>query len=1106
MRHPSPSILMLLLGLLITGCAQEDQAEVPETQAPPRFTLIDPAASGLHFANQLTEGPNTNILMYEYFYNGGGVATADFDGDGLTDLYFTGNMTPNHLYLNRGDLRFEEVTEASGTAGRPGPWTTGVTVVDLNADGRPDLYVSNSGMLPPDKRRNQLFLNERNDAAGIPVFREAAAEYGLDLPSFTNQAYFVDYDGDGDLDALMLNHNPKALPILNVEKTAQLLGTPDPERGLRLYRNDGSRFTDVTEAAGLNGSALSYGLGLALTDLNDDGFPDSYVSNDYEVPDYLYVNNGDGTFTDQLADRIDHTSHFSMGSDIADVNNDGAPDIFTLDMLPDEDRRRKLLMADDNRSRHDLNRASGFPEQRMRNMLQLNRGDGTFAEVGQLAGVAATDWSWSALLADLDNDGFKDLHVTNGYVRDYTNMDFIKYMDDFVRTRGRLQRADVLELLKHMEASEISNFAFANTGGYAFEDRTAAWGLQRPSNSNGAVAADLDNDGDLDLVVSNNNGPAFLYKNGTEQTHFLQVQLSGDAPNTSAIGAVVTLHYDSSLQRQELYPNRGYLSAGPTVLHFGLGAGTQVPRLTVRWPGGKTREFREVAADQRLTLTESDGAEVTDTPTEAVATLLEAMQLPFNWKGTPVGYRDFDRQALLPREISAGGPTLVAGDVNGDGREDLIVGNQRRDGLQLFTATTGGGFTSQSLPAGGGTADFRYSALALADFTGDGVPDLYVGRGGYHALGGESAELKDMVLVNDGGGNFRESDLLPALASNTSTVAVDTAAGQRLLFVGGYAIPGSYPLSTPSYLLEIDKEGKFQPLPAPLLDELGLVTDAIWADLEGDGTAELIVAGEWMPIRIFSVVDGAVSDVTEKFLPGSAGGWWNTLAVADFNGDGRLDLLAGNEGSNNLFGVTDSTPASLYAADQDGNGSVDPLFSYYVNGELRPDLTRDELVGQLAKQRGRYPDYKSYAGVTTGELVSELKAEGKRLEAGNLATTLYLQREDGRMVQTALPVEAQYAPVHVIIPVDVDRDGDLDLILAGNESRARLRYGSSDANHGILLRNDGDGHFSYVAQPASGLNLRGDVRSGVPLGDRLLFGVDGLRIDGYRLGDAQLTR
>ncbi|WP_198661619.1 VCBS repeat-containing protein [Lewinella sp. IMCC34183] len=1100
MRPLSLLFLPALLATCLTGCGEGDRSAPAEQTA--RFALVPPEASGVTFSNTLTEGPNTNVLMYEYFYNGGGVAAADFNQDGLTDLYFTSSMGDNRLYLNEGDWKFRNVTDASQAGGRSGPWKTGVAVADVNADGLPDLYLSYSGMLPPEKRRNQLFINQGAGPDGVPVFNEEAARYGLDLMAFTNQAYFFDYDQDGDLDALLLNHNPKSLPILNVEKTRQLLATPDPDRGLRLMRNDGGRFTDVTEAAGINGSALSYGLGVALSDLNGDGLTDVYVSNDYEVPDYLYYNNGDGTFTDRLAEQMGHTSHFSMGSDVADINNDGHPDLFSLDMLPADNRRRKLLMADDNRSKHELNRASGWQEQNMRNMLQLNRGNGTFAEIGQLAGVAATDWSWSALLADLDNDGYKDLHVTNGYVRDYTNMDFIKYMEDFVAARGRLQRTDVRELVNEMPASDVSNFVFRNGGNLRFQDVTREWGLERPSNSNGAVTVDLDNDGDLDLVTNNLNQPAFLYRNDSPAgaNHYLQVELRGPDGNPAGIGASVTINGDSTTQLQELFPNRGFLSSGPFVLHFGLGARTQVRGLTVRWPDGRVEQFSDVPADQRFLVEHRNAAPSVARQKIAEAPLLMEADGDIVYRDPVDDVRDFDRQPLLPRQLSHSGPVMATGDLNGDGLADLLIGGNQTSALQLFLTRAGGGFApprSIDLP---GSGSYRVTDLAITDLDGDDQPDVYVARGGYHQLTSESDQLKDVLLHNAGAGKL-EPGTLPASPTATGCVAAGQTPDGAVVFVGGQAVPGRYPEVVPSYLLRFGKNAAPERLPVELPG--GIPTDATWSDLDGDGQQELIVVGRWMPLTVLAWEGGTLSRVTERYFSDVPTGWYNVVHVEDLTGDGRPDILVGNEGENQLFNVSEATPAELYAADLDRNGSVDPILSYYNQGEQVPDPTRDELLGQLSGQRVRFPDYRSYSVVTTADLLSPLDQTGTRLRATDLATRLYLQGEDGTFTSMSLPVEAQFAPVHAILSLDANDDGHRDLILAGNELHPRLRYGPSDANPGLLLAGDGTGNFTYVSQSRSGLDLRGAVRAAVTIDRRVFFGSVGGAVTTYQIASAR---
>ncbi|MBC6996065.1 VCBS repeat-containing protein [Lewinella lacunae] len=943
--------------------------------------------------------------MYEYFYNGGGVAAGDLNGDGKTDLYFTANMAENRLYLNAGDLHFTDVTQPSGAGGRPGPWKTGVTLADVNADGKLDIYLCYSGMLPPEKRANQLFINQGNGPDGVPVFRDEAAAYGLAGTAFSNQMYFFDYDRDGDLDGLLLNHNPQALPVLNAAKTRELLANPDPDRGLRLYQNTGGKFKDVTEAAGISGSALSYGLGLAIADLDNDGDPDFYVSNDYEVPDYLYYNNGDGTFTDHLGEQMSHTSHFSMGSDAGDINNDGHLDLFTLDMLPADPRRQRLLQPDDNRSKLDLNLASGFHHQTMRNMLQLNRGDGTFAEIGRLAGVAMTDWSWSALLADFDNDGWQDLHVTNGYLKDYTNLDFIKYMEDFTAAKGRLQRTDLRELLEQMPASDLRNFAFGNQHNGTFADRTADWGLARPSNSNGAVYADLDNDGDLDLVVNNLDRAAFVYRNDLTGQNYLSVALEGPAGNPQGIGARVEIRADDLQQIREQFPNRGYLSCVDPVLHFGLGARTQVQRLVVTWPDGARQNLEAVEVNQRIVLRHQEAGEVRPAPAKATApSWFREVSSPLAYTDPPAEQRGFDEERLLPREYAQPGPVL---------------------------AVEGG-----------------------------------------------------KVLAKAGTGRV--------LARSSGKYAVE--------FVGNAYLPGRYPLVDAVTLYPLN-DGQRTPLTSPLPQELqsiGKINAATWADLDGDGADELVVAGEWTPLLCFTF-DGQQLQPYAGAFPPPLTGWWTALHLSDFNGDGRLDLLAGNQGLNNLFSASPELPLELYAADLDGNGALDPILSYYgPDGRRYADLTRDELLGQLAGLRKKYPDYRSFADQSLDDIFPSWPEGTLHRTAEMLETVLYLSQADGRYARAELPLEVQYAPVHTITAADFNADGHRDLLLCGNDGKEKQRWGKAEANTGILLQGDGKGGFGYVPQATAGLKLRGDVRSVLAYQDLLLFGIRGKKVRAYR--------
>ncbi|AQG82457.1 VCBS repeat-containing protein [Spirosoma montaniterrae] len=1120
----------VLIGLLIWGlfaCQKTDErAETQPVSGPPLFTLLTPEQTGIAFQNRLDEGLNTNILLYEYFYNGGGVATGDFNGDGRIDAYFTANMADNRLYLNQGNRdgepwQFRDVTDASGAGGRPGPWKTGVTVVDINADEKLDLYVCYSGAMPPEKRVNQLFVNQGNDANGVPRFAEQAAQYGLDSPGFSNQAYFLDYDRDGDLDMLLLNHNPKNLPILNEASTAELLRTDDPERGLRLYKQTAGRFTDVTQQAGINGSPLSYGLGLGMADINDDGWLDFYVSNDYTVPDYLYINNRNGTFANELPNSIGHTSQFSMGNDVADVNNDGRADIFTLDMLPEDNRRQKLLMAPDNFAKFDLNVRSGLYYQYMRNMLHLNTGVGVegargrvpvFSEVGQQAGVSNTDWSWAALLADFDNDGWKDLFVSNGYLHDYTNLDFIKYMDDFAKSRGRLQRQDVLEIINHMPASNVVNYVFRNEGGASFANQTQNWGMNRPSNSNGAAYADFDNDGDLDLMVNNINQPAFVYRNeaNAQTKHpFLQVKLRGKGGNTQGIGARVTVYANGTQQTQTQTLARGYLSAVSPVLHFGLGKAKQLDSVRIIWPLGTQQTFRSVAANQVLEADETKANEQPKTVSTPKPLLME-VAAPLAYANPVQDINDFYRQSLLTNQLSHSGPCMAKGDLTGDGLEDLFVGASAQQPAMVYVQQKGGRFVPQKSPALDADRGYHDCAVALFDANGDGSLDVYVATGGYHDMAPNDPRLQDRLYLNDGRGNLSHSpNALPDLRVSNSCVAVQDVNGDGRpdLFVGGRLVPGRYPETPNSYLLINNSKGRGGPPQftdqtatfAPGLRQVGMVTDAVWADLNGDRRNELVVVGEWMPLTVFALEGGKLNDKTSTYFEKPYRGWWNKIAATDLNNDRKADLLVGNWGDNSQMKAADKQPVEMHYADFDGNGSVESVLSAYIQGKSYPYVTRDELLNQINGYRTRYPNYESYADQTLDQIFDRnALAKAEHLTANHLQTSCFLSSASGRFTVAKLPEQAQYAPVHTITTMDFDRDGLTDVLLCGNTNFAKIRLGKMDANYGVLLKGNGRGGFQYVDQRRSGLALKGDVRAVVPVNNTLLFGINEKKLVAYQ--------
>jgi enediyne biosynthesis protein E4 len=1099
------SFVLLLACCSLGACHHRDSASGAAADKP-LFRLLAPEQTHIGFTNQLTEGLNTNVLMYEYFYNGGGVAIGDLNGDGLPDIYFTGNMVDNKLYLNLGHLQFREITEESGAAGRSGPWKTGVTMADVDGDGKLDLFICHSGKLGPQKRINELLINQGNDANGIPHFKDMTAAYGLDFPSYSSQAYFFDYDRDGDLDLLLVNHSPQRMNLGDDTAVQRLMRQPDAEAGIRLLRNDGGHFTEVTRQAGIINTTLSYGLAAGIADVDGDGWPDIYISNDYNVPDRLYINNGKGGFTDELPHQMGHTSFSSMGNDVADINNDGRPDIFTLDMLPEDNHRQKLLFGADNYNSFDLNLRVGFYYQYMRNMLHLNNGNNTFSEIGQYAGISNTDWSWAPLFADYDNDGWKDLFISNGYVRDYTNMDFLKFMGDRLGNRP-VMRQDLLDIVYQMPASQIKSYLFKNNGDGMFSNVSVPWGIRLPANSNGAAYADLDNDGDLDLVVNNINQPAFIYEN-TSSTgnpyHYLSIALKGADLNTQGVGAKVMLYAGRRQQYLEQMPTRGFQSSVSPVLHFGLGKDSVIDSLRVIWPRGKTQLLRDVSVDQLLVLREQE-AGMPEAATHVITAVFKEITslLPSPKASPPVN--DFKRQRLLVNPLSSTAVCLAHGDVNGDGLEDVYVGGKRGTPGTLYLAQKNGGFSRIALPALEKDSLYDDAAALIFDANGDGKPDLYVASGGYGNLAPDDTLLQDRLYLNDGRGHFvRDRSALPAMLSSKSCVkTVDVNGdGHPDLFVGGRVVPGRYPETPQSYLLINDGHGHFLDETDrwnPALKRIGMVTDAAWVDMNGDHVPDLVVVGEWMPITVLENREGKLVDATEHYLGRSYVGWWNCLTVTDLNSDGHPDLIAGNLGLNSQCHASDSEPAALYYKDFDGDGNLDPILCFYIQHHSYPFVSRDDLIDQISVMRSRFPDYKSFSDATIEQVFTPEELKGARvLRADHLGTTLFLSDGTGKLHEAALPGEAQYAPVFTITPLDYDRDGKQDLLLCGNSNQARLRFGKYDANYGVLLKGDGRGNFTYVDQLHSGFELKGDVRSVLSMGKELFFGMDQGRIAAYR--------
>jgi enediyne biosynthesis protein E4 len=945
----------------ITSCSVGDGGEA-------LFTKMSDRETGVDFINENHETEKTNILSYEYYYNGGGVALGDINNDGLTDIYFTSNIFPNKLYLNKGDFEFEDITDKSRTSCEVG-WKTGVTMVDINQDGLLDIYVCRSGSPDKERRRNILLVNN-----GDLTFTDQAKKYGLDDDSYSTQAAFFDYDRDNDLDVLLLNHS--LLEISNVYNiTVKNSDARYPEVGNKLLRNDNGHFTDISDTTGVYGSAFNYGLGVSISDINNDGWPDIYAGCDYTGRDRMLYNNHGRFFTDET-NRLSHISKFTMGTDIADIDGDDNMDIITLDMLPEDNYRQKQLMGADKYDVFNTMVKSGLHAQYMRNMLHLNNGNGTFSEIGQLAGISNTDWSWSALIQDFDNDGVQDVFISNGFKRDLTNNDFAKFQvaTQMEEARKRGEKVNALDMINKFEENKLPNYVFKGNGDLTFEDVTRTWGFFEPSITNGVAYGDLDNDGDLDIVTNNMNDHAGIYKNNSESAgnSYVTIKLEGNQEKF-AIGARVTVFAGDKHWTKEIFPVRGFQSSVDYKLLFGLGEMEKVDSVHVRWPSGKTSATRDVAINKVNVIKETGVKDIL--LSNPVPQFMEVNNIPFTHQENE--FHDFNIQRLLPRHYSTEGPGMATADLNGDGLQDLFVGGAKEGVCKIFIQNKNETFSEKHQKAFDLLSKSEIVDAVFFDMDKDGDDDLYVVTGGYEFEKDDKA-LNDFLFENNNG-NLVSKQLPQVLTSGSCARPSDIDHdGDLDLFVGGRIVPGNYPEIPESNLLINDGKGNFtiDATASESVKHLGMITDAVWIDLNNDSYNDLVVVGEWMPLKVLINEKGKLKDQSSDYVPPSTEGFWNCIRASDFDGDGDLDFVAGNIGTNHQMKSANDKPVSLYYSDYDNNGSIDPIIDYFVKDASYPYPTRDELMEQLPGIRKNFKDYKSYSTAQ----VKDVRAHGGSVE------------------------------------------------------------------------------------------------------------------------------